>query len=98
MAIDSTVEEPILLADAAKLLPSRPHVSTLWRWFQRGVKGHRLETLVVGGKRYTSREALQRFADRLTAASTGEPTSARTPRQRQRQIEQAEAELARSGA
>lgn len=97
MAIDLTIEEPILLADAAKLLPNRPHLSTLWRWFQRGVKGHRLETLVVGGKRYTSREALQRFADRLTT-STAAPIAVRTPRQRQREIEQAEAELAKSGA
>lgn len=97
MAIDLTREEPILLTEAAKLLPNRPHLSTLWRWFQRGVKGHRLETLVIGGKRYTSREALQRFADRLTAASTDGRTPALSTRQRERQIEAAERELTDAG-
>jgi hypothetical protein len=72
------------------------HVSTLWRWSLRGVKGIRLETVMIGGIRYTSREALERFVARTTAAADGTTPTIRTPAQRQRAIEAAERELADS--
>jgi hypothetical protein len=76
--IDIHTEKLQTLTEAARLLPDRPHVSTLYRWAQRGVKGVRLETVVVGGRRYTSVEALQRFAQRLTAdPSPPVPTKAK---------------------
>ena len=46
----------------------RPNVSTVWRWAQRGVCGVTLETVLIGGRRYTSRVALQSFVERSTAA------------------------------
>ena len=49
------------LTDAAHETPGRPTVRTVWRWSSRGVRGVRLQTLKVGGRTYTSREALQRF-------------------------------------
>ncbi len=72
MAIDLLTEETLTLKDAAKALPRiRPgrkiHVSTLYRWISRGVSGVHLESLKLGGTLLTSREALQRFAVRLTA-------------------------------
>jgi len=48
--IDITTETLLSLLDAAKQLPGRPHVSTLYRWRIRGVRGVRLETVLVGGR------------------------------------------------
>lgn len=66
-------EEIVSLSQAAKLLPFRragrpTHASTLWRWATNGIRGVRLETIQVGGTRCTSRQALQRFCERLSAA------------------------------
>src|SRR5262245_32119544 len=71
MVIDFGGEAPLPLRQAARLLPSRragkpTHVATLYRWAQRGLRGVRLETLQVGGTLCTSREALQRFFERLS--------------------------------
>ena len=88
--IDMHSEEMLSITAAAKSLPGRPHVSTLWRWINRGCRGIKLETLLIGGVRYTSREALQRFAERLTAVASGEPMPTRTSRQRKRADEEAD--------
>jgi hypothetical protein len=66
--------------------PGRPNLSTIWRWRNRGVRGHRLETILVGGRRYTSREAITRFL----AAINGEPIRSETLRQREQAIDRAE--------
>ncbi|HMP07662.1 MAG TPA: DUF1580 domain-containing protein [Lacipirellulaceae bacterium] len=44
-------------------------VSTAWRWAARGVRGARLESIAVGGKRYTSLEAFARFVEATTRAA-----------------------------
>jgi len=59
--IDTTTEELVSFRKAADLFPSGPHPATVWRWSQRGVRGVRLESILVGGKRFTSREAIERF-------------------------------------
>lgn len=70
------------------------HVSTVWRWALRGVRGHRLESFSLGGRRYTTREAFERFI----ARTNGERLPAsQTPRQRQRDIDAVEHELDRMG-
>ncbi len=102
MAVDILNEDVVSLADAAKLLPTRPHVSTMWRWHRRGVRGIRLETAVLGGKRYTSREAIQRFVSRTTEAhDRGGAAPAKliheTMRQRRAAIERAERDLEKAG-
>jgi hypothetical protein len=66
MAIQLNSESLLSLSEAAASLPGRPHLSTLHRWRLRGVRGIRLETCLVGGARYTSREALQRFVESTT--------------------------------
>lgn len=83
------------LAQAAKLLPGRPHISTLHRWRLKGVKGVKLDTVVVGGRRFVTREALERFVQATTAAANGFPLPTRTPRQRERDIADAEREFDR---
>jgi hypothetical protein len=87
-------ETLVTLTQASQMLPGRPHVSTLWRWCKRGVRGVRLETYVVGARRFTSTEALQRFAAATSAAANGEAAPIRTPSQRERDIAKAEAEMA----
>ena len=64
--IDTTLEKPISLAQAAAELPPRragrpASVSCLYRWSTAGCRGVVLETIQIGGTRCTSREALQRF-------------------------------------
>jgi hypothetical protein len=66
------------------------HVSTVWRWTLRGVRGHRLERITIGGRTYTTREAFERFV----SATNGEKLPARrTNRQREADQRRAEMEL-----
>ena len=46
--------------------------STIFRWYTRGSKGGKLETIRAGGRRYTSEEALLRFFNRTTPAQNQE--------------------------
>lgn len=97
MSIDISAESLLTVAEAAKTLPGRPHVATVWRWIYKGCRGVKLATICVGGRRFTSKEALERFVEASTAVANGEPVPARTAKQRQRAIEQAERELAAAG-
>ena len=94
----SILDESILtMAEAAKRLPGRPHLSTLWRWRTRGIGGVCLETALYGGRRVTSIEALERFFEKTTAAADGNPAPTRTHRQRTAAVNRAERELDRDG-
>jgi hypothetical protein len=107
--IDLSREELLTLAQAGRVRPpgrkGRPlHPSTIYRWISRGLRGVRLEAIRLGGTLYTSREALQRFAERLThssfatapSAATNQPTS--PPRASNRNTSQGiEAELEKLG-
>ena len=99
--IDAHLEHLLTLSAAARSLPGRSgrgvHVSTIWRWSQRGIRGVRLETILVGGTRHTSREALQRFFTATTAAADGTPPATRTPHQRRQAAQRAERELGEAG-
>jgi hypothetical protein len=88
--IDISTESLMTLQAAAATIPGRPNLSTLHRWRLRGVHGVRLETCRVGGRRFTSREALERFAAATTAAADGAPQPLRTVRKRRSDIERAE--------
>lgn len=112
--IDSTSETLISLADAAEELPRRRrgrkvHISCLYRWSTVGCRGVVLETIQIGATRCTSREALQRFFERLSesrqagAIGGGQSGSSpivgrRTLAQRQRASAEAGRKLAELGA
>lgn len=72
MAIDIRSEKPLSLKEAAKSLPpidgKRPHISTIWRWCRKGVRGVTLEYVRVGNRVCTSSGALARFVNKLAAA------------------------------
>jgi Protein of unknown function (DUF1580) len=100
--IDFLEEELVTLSEAAKIVPGSQsrrgvNVSTVWRWTMKGAKGVKLETIMRGGVRFTSKEALQRFFTRTTAAADGMPAPVATPAIRRRAIEAAERELAADG-
>ena len=95
--IDPSTETLVSLTDAAKHCPGRPNVTTVWRWRNRGVRGVKLETVLSGGRRFTSLEAIRRFQDRVTAAADGHAVRTETPRQRERAIDLAEQRAAELG-
>ncbi|NLX56719.1 MAG: DUF1580 domain-containing protein [Planctomycetaceae bacterium] len=95
--IDASCERLVPICDVPKMVPHRPHISTVVRWWTRGVKNQKLETLLLGGRRYTSAEALQRFFERSTAASDGQPIPARSQRERDVAVKAALRELDRLG-
>jgi hypothetical protein len=89
--IDIEHEHLVAIHDVPKLLPVRSngkriHISAVYRWVQRGVRGIHLEIVRVGGTSYTSREALQRFA---TSPMTAFPQPMQVTTSRQKQIESA---------
>ena len=98
-------EEVLSFTEASKILPKvngrRPHASTIWRWARKGCQGVRLEVRRLGGRFLTSREALERFSERLGAIELPErpATAPKQPiaKQRQRSIERANRVLAGAG-
>ncbi len=75
--IDPDSEEILSLRQARHAFPNRVSVPTLWRWVLNGVKGVKLESMLIGGRRYTSREACQRFMHARAGAAKNSkvPTS-----------------------
>jgi hypothetical protein len=61
-------ETSLSLRQAAKILPGQPSRSTLHRWTHHGCRGVRLATFLVGGRRYTTREAIENFINALSNA------------------------------
>lgn len=105
--IDSTLETVFPLAEAPEYLPRRRrgrkvHISTLHRWATSGCRGVVLEVISVGATKCTSREALQRFFERLTTRSGGvasaAPAPLRSAAKRRRDSERAETLLKSMGA
>ena len=94
---DILSEAPIPISEAPKHVPGRPHGATIWRWHKRGISGVKLETILIGGRRFTSKEALARFFTATTAAKDGIVPSRVPCRRRKAAIEKAEAELERAG-
>lgn len=101
MSIDVNSEDLLTLRDARSEFPGgrRLGLATIQRWRLHGVRGVKLETLLIGGSRYTSREAIARFIAAQNGADTAavDAAVAVTPARRRRQAEAARAELERAG-
>ncbi len=96
--IDTHHETLIPIADVPAHIPTRPHIATVWRWIQKGIRGVPLETSLIGGRRFTSEEALQRFFERSNAStkrsgSLTRPAQSAASKARQSAIELAEREF-----
>jgi len=65
------------ISQALAMFPGRrPHISTVWRWGQKGVRGVKLEIVRVGGRAYVSLGAIDRF---VSATSAGVTATGRRP-------------------
>src|SRR4051794_26984473 len=102
VAIDVATETLITPKQYAKMRPEgrngRPmNLATVYRHFNPGVRGIRLEHVKFGGNTYTSIEAVRRFAERLTDAWSGQtiPTSTpvRSAARRARDLAKADSEV-----
>ena len=102
MTINVETETVITLGEGCREFPPNGiSTATMARLIQKGIKVKplnsvvKLETIVICGRRYTSREAISR----LIAAQNPEsaPTPVITANQRQRQSEAARVELERMG-
>lgn len=91
--IDLETESLVAVSEVPRELPRRVHVSSVWRWIKNGVRGVPLETILVGGRRYTSREALARFFEATTAVSARDQSQMIKAVGKHRAIRQAEREL-----
>lgn len=95
-------DEPFLsLGQAAKLLPGRQPgkpiaVVTVSRWCLRGLRGNRLRSVMVGGRRFTTRKWVAEFIKAVNSQDSwqAELPDNRTPDQRRRAADQAARELA----
>jgi hypothetical protein len=80
--IDAFSEALIRLSDVPGLVPGRQgkpvHIATVHRWASEGLRGVTLETIAAGGAVCTSRSALQRFFEAVSAARRTRPTSPTT--------------------
>jgi hypothetical protein len=109
--IDLERENPVTLAAAPQLIPAinavpgmdarkRLHPRTIYNWASRGKRGVVLETVPVGGVLVTTKEAIQRFFARLSAAREQqfidrEPKPClRTARRRDREVRAVREKLA----
>ncbi len=100
--IDPNTETIISLNEAPKDLPKRrrgktPSVSCLYRWTNAGCKGVVLEWIQIGGTRCTSREALARFFEALTAQHTGAARTSHSLAQQSQDMAAVERELDKAG-
>ncbi|TWT95388.1 hypothetical protein Pla108_35360 [Botrimarina colliarenosi] len=63
--INLQTEKLVPLGDVPRYLDARGgkrvHLSTIYRWATKGSRGRVLETQLLGGARYTSVAALERF-------------------------------------
>ncbi len=92
-------ETSLPLVDAVEAATGRrPHLSTVLRWCQRRNRyGIKLESWMLGGRRFTSVEAVNRYNERTTeAADPGMPSS--TTGQRSKAHKDAQRELDREFA
>jgi hypothetical protein len=89
-------ENKITLSSLAKR--EGVNVSTVWRWTSRGVRQIRLETFSVGGRRWTTEEAFERFVAATTALAVPQASpSAQPSRSRNAAVRAADKRLAAAG-
>ncbi len=85
------------IREVGRHLPGRrkPHKSTIHRWWKRGVRGERLQTTLIAGRRFTRIEWIEQF---LAAINGNEsPGDAHLNRHREQAIHQAESDLLAEG-
>jgi Protein of unknown function (DUF1580) len=67
---DTVDDELLPLRRAGTGLPGSPGPTTVMRWADNGVRGVRLDSYRIGGRRYTTRSALRKFLDAINGVTT----------------------------
>ncbi len=80
--IDIAKEKTFPLKEARTYIPGRPDLSTLYRWAFDKPGNKRLEVVKVGGRWFTSREAIARFVQKCTNPAAVPPPGTNAARQR----------------
>ncbi len=76
MSIDYEKDDLLSIADATRNIPGHPSPRTVRSWINPGIRGVRLETILLGGRRWTSKQALKEFVDQVTRAGAVESRKA----------------------
>jgi hypothetical protein len=77
---NTAIEELMSISEASRLLPNNPGPETIWRWRTKGIRGIRLQTVLIGGRRFVTRKAIEEFIERLTEAAEQRSTEQRQER------------------
>jgi hypothetical protein len=107
-ALLDSLRDAISLAQAAELLPTKPHLSQLHRWCEAGFDlnhGRRdvppnviyLESWWIGRRRVTTRDALERFVAAMNRATAPAPKARPTEKLSRRQRAKRNTVAARAG-
>ena len=80
------------LKQICQLLPGRPNVCTVWRWINKGCRGHRLASVRVGGINYVAERELERF---LSAINGGSSVKINSAAERAKQLAKVDRDLDR---
>ena len=104
LATTTCEDDSVPISEVPRHIPGRrkPHKSTIHRWWTRGVKGVKLKTFMVAGRRHTRLAWLEEFLQTLNEAAGGDRLdtlhSARVQARREQEIADAERQLAEAGA
>lgn len=72
-ANSNALSNSMSFADAAKVLGC--HLGTVWRYSSTGVRGVKLESWLIGGKRVTSADSIESFLRALNGEKQDPPPS-----------------------
>jgi hypothetical protein len=92
--LDHRSEQLIPLSQVPDHLPrtnagNRPHPATIYRWVSRGIRGTKLETIRIGGRRLTSVEAIDRFIECTSRRKEANPKPELSPVNHRKRVEKA---------
>jgi hypothetical protein len=101
--IDIWAEKVIDLSEASEIIPGNPSKQSLYVWTTQGVRGTVLETIQIGARRFTSREAIGRFVAALSdpakvAEVRANTPALRSPREQKKAARKAGERLKEAGA
>lgn len=91
--IDIATETVIPIAEAPQHIPGRPSLATIWRWVLSGTRSGKLESILIGGRRFTSVESIHRFVQQSKPTAIKSEVPKQTVKQREREISAAEREF-----
>ena len=80
--LDYEKESILSFKQAAEYVPRGVHYNTICQWADNGVKGVILDSIRIGRRRFTSKEAIQRFIEEKTQEH--EPLMPELPRHERR--------------